>query len=56
MTDAPEEQPALSEPAEPEAQPFADLLDDDLEELVRHEISRRGEAPVPRSLLDFLDE
>jgi hypothetical protein len=36
--------------------PFGDTLEDDLEELVRHEVRRRNEAPVPRSLLDFLDE
>jgi hypothetical protein len=42
--------------ADPADEPFADVLEDDLEELVRHEVRRRNEAPVPRSLLDFLDE
>jgi hypothetical protein len=41
---------------EPADTPFADVLDDDLDELVRHEVRRRNEAPIPRSLIDFLDE
>jgi hypothetical protein len=42
--------------ADPVDEPFADVLEDDLEELVRHEVKRRNEAPVPRSLIEFLDE